>query len=284
MIKLQITDYRLQTNCNIKFTIPKKSARNFAVVISVLLVICVLSIEIFTNAYASDLESAKVYFLNGNYSAFIKEGEDIMAKTGAHSESLAELYYLLGLSYLKEGNYLRASDIFEIILKEFKAGKFTNEARIGLADVYFLKGDYDKSESYCQGLIGGSNANKMKASAYYRLSKIALKKGMTQEANGYLDRLKNDYPLSPELRINKEITGPEFYYTVQVGSFSKPANARNLSQKLAGEGYEAHIEEGISKSGAKIYRVRVGKFPSRQDAKVLEKKVSREGYPTKIFP
>jgi len=55
---------------------------------------------------------------------------------------LDELYYLLSLSYLKDGNYLRASDIFEIILREFKGSRFKEDALLALGDTYFLRGDY----------------------------------------------------------------------------------------------------------------------------------------------
>ncbi len=96
----------------------------------------------FNKAFALDLDKTRALFISGDYKAAITEGEKTMAKTTSNSLGLDELYYILGLSYLKDGNYLRASDIFEIILKEFKDTQFSADAKAGLADAYFLKGDY----------------------------------------------------------------------------------------------------------------------------------------------
>lgn len=78
-------------------------------------------------AHALDLRNAKSYFLNGDYAASIKECEKILAQT-SYSPEMDSVYYILGLSYLKEGNYLRAEDIFEIVIKEFPASTFVPDA------------------------------------------------------------------------------------------------------------------------------------------------------------
>lgn len=239
---------------------------------------------LYTNAYALDLEKLKTYFINGDYKAAISEGEKIMASVTANSSRIDELYYLLGLSYLKDGNYLRASDIFEIILGEFRDSSFRDESRLGLGDAYFLMQDYAQAEKYYTELLKDNPQNYLNAVLYYRLSQLALKKGNTEEAKKYLDMLQMDYPLSIEAKLNKELyMAQEIYYTVQVGSFSKSVNAQNLMQKLEQKGYLAYIEEAFS-GKSKIYRVRAGRFALRKDAETLENKLAGLGYPTKIFP
>ena len=235
---------------------------------------------------ALDLEKAKIYFLSGDYKSAIAEGEKLLSNYGRTSQS-DELYYILGLSYLKDGNYLRASDIFEIILAEFKDSKFKEEAKLGLADTYLLRGDLNKAQDYYEELLNTSNAG-LKARLYYRLSQVGFKKGDTAQGQEYLDKLKKDFPANPELRLNKDLSAfsdspSGFYYTVQVGSFSNSANAKNLMQALIQKGYSAYIEETNSGS-APSYRVRVGKLSSRQEAVNLENKLSQEGYPTKVCP
>lgn len=240
------------------------------------------------NCYALNLDMLKIYFLSGDYNSAILEGEKILSSYGQSSLDLDELYYFLGLSYLKDGNYLRASDIFEIILKEFKESNFKEEAKLGLGDTCFLKGDFIKAEEYYKELINSNPHTKLKAYAYYRLSQIGFKKGDTKLAKEYLDKLKQDFPASLELKLNKDLHiisdyPSGLYYTVQVGSFSRIANANNLTQKLIQNGYPAYIEEA-SFQGITSYRVRVGKLRLRQEALDLENKLSGEGYPTKIYP
>ncbi len=243
-------------------------------------------------AYALDLDKVKVNLLSAKYTEAIKEGEKILAASRANSVDLDELYYFLGLSYLKSGNYLRASDIFEIILKEFKDSWFKNQALLGLGDALFLKGDYPGAEGKYKELLNTENNQDLLPALYYRLSQAGFKQGKTEQAGEYLNKLKNDFPQSLEVRLNRELfpqpvapaqTGSVFYYTVQVGSFSNKANAGNLVKKLQGYGYPAFAEEGVSKDKIN-YRVRIGKFKSRAEAQDMEKKLSKQGYPTKIIP
>ncbi len=249
-----------------------------------LLGILCLVFGIFNNAYALNIDKAKVYFLNGDYKSAISEGEKVLTKYTAHSPDLDELYYFLGLSYLKDGNYLRASDIFDIILREFKGSHFKNEAKLALGDTYFLKGDYNKAQGYYSELIKSNPGTQLKAPLYYRFSQSALKKGDTQAAKEYLDKLKTEFPSSLEIRLNKDLYAlPDIYYTVQVGYFVNFTNARNLCDKLISKGYGAYLEEADT-SGTRAYRVKVGRLKSRPEAAQLENKLSSEGYPTKIIP
>lgn len=236
------------------------------------------------NAYCLDIDKVKIYFLNGDYKSAISEGEKALMQSDANTKDLDELYYILGLSYMKDGNYLRASDIFEIILREFKESQLKDEAKLGLGDSYFLKGDYDKAELSYSGLIESSPRTKFKALLYYRLSEVEFKKGNTQQAKEYLAKLKEYSPSSLEMNLDKDLFGSaDIYYTVQVGSFVNHVNARNLQDRLISKGFDAYFEE-IDTDGAKTYRVRVGKLKSRQDATQLENRLLSEGYPTKIIP
>lgn len=238
----------------------------------------------FNKAFALDLDKAKALFISGDYKAAISEGEKIMAKTSSNSLGLDELYYILGLSYLKDGNYLRASDIFEIILKEFKDTQFSADATAGLADAYFLKGDYDRAENIYKELLNQKQNSKLKPLLYCRLSQCSAKLGDAQGAKDYLNKLKQEFPLSLETAQGAVgITEDSFYYSVQVGSFSSSVNANNLKQELAAKGYLAFVEEASS-GNRTTYRVKAGKVHLRQEAAELEKKLSGEGYPTKISP
>ncbi|MCK9594812.1 MAG: SPOR domain-containing protein [Candidatus Omnitrophica bacterium] len=258
--------------------------------------LCVIPLS---GVYALDLEKMKACLLNADYQAGIKEGERLLSYARSNEPNLDELYYLLGLSYLKQGNYLRASDIFEIIIREFRDSRFREASHIGLGDAYFVKGDYLKAEGIYSGLLASAERTKYKAGLYYRLSQIAGKLGNPLQEKAYLEKLKAEFPHSPECLGKVDVTSlPKpmktevavpaandkgFTYTVQVGAFSTRANALRLAADLRRKGYSAYIEDSVSRN-KDIYKVKVGKLPSRPQAKDLERRLILEGYPTKIHP
>ncbi|MGD0335919.1 MAG: SPOR domain-containing protein [Candidatus Omnitrophota bacterium] len=242
----------------------------------------------FVCAYAASLDTMKVYFLNADYKAAILEGEKLLA--GAKDSSgLDELYYLLGLSYLKDGNYLRASDIFEIMLYEIKPNRFKEEAKLALGDTYLLRKEPGKAQEYYLALLQANPATKLRAQLYYRLSKTGFDTGNAQQGAQYREKLKKEFPSDVEALTNQDIcyldknTSSGTFYTVQVGYFANPSNARNLTQELASKGYPAYTEEAFI-GGKHYYRVMVGKSAVRRDTAILADKLSAQGYPTKICP
>jgi len=251
-----------------------------------ILVAWCLCVLVSLDAYALNLDKAKNYFLSGDYNSAISEGERLLASNSGAANS-DELYHILALSYMKDGNYLRASDIFEIILKEFKQSSFRDEATLGLGDTFFLRGEYDKAKAYYQELININGRGKLVPAAYYRLSQCAFKQGNPAEGKEYLNKLKEGSPLNPELLLNRDLCflpdSSDFYYTVQVGAFSSPENARRLTDKLVQNGYPAYLEE-VASPGKPSYRVRVGKFKLRKEAAQWNDKLTQEGYPTRICP
>ena len=236
-----------------------------------------------------DLSRLNRYFLQGDYKAAIIEGEKILA-TQEHSQGEDELYYLLGLSYLKDGNYLRASDIFEIIQHEFKYSRYKDDAKMSQGDVYMLLGKYPQAQECYESLLE-SSGQRLKPQLYYRLTQLSLRTGDTKKAEDYLARHKKEFPMSVESMIDADIPALEpeaqnagLFYFVQVGSFANELNAKNLTAKLVAKGFAAYIDKIASSSGDIVYKVRVGKFNSRKQAVYLGEKLSQQGYPTKVYP
>lgn len=246
-------------------------------------VICALVFGFLTEAHALNLEKAREYFLKGDYQACINECEGILARS-QYSKDLDELYYLLGLSYLKKKALLRSYDVFEILVKEFKDSYYKQDALLAQADIYFLKENYNKALFEYKQLLNVYPHSRLKVFIYFRLIKAHLKIGSWQEARNFKDKLEREFPLSFENQLAKIIYPKESYFTIQVGAFSKQSNAKNLSEELIQAGYSAFIQEKINQLGKKIYRVRVGRLSSRQEAKQLEFRLKNEGYPTKIYP
>jgi len=236
-------------------------------------------------ARAADLDELKVDFLRGNYRRVIFETQAQVDRTD--TAGAEELNYILGLSYLKEGKLEQAQDCFKRILGA-SSNKFKALASLGLADAYLTAGRFGEAQDIYAKLITDDSNSSQKAAILYRLSQLEFKKGNIQQGNDYLFKLRRDFPLSPELRLDKGLslitplvspvkdTGE---YSVQVGFFTNSSNANNLKNKLLAGNYPAYLED----SGAG-YRVRVGRFKSQKEASDLEGKLSKEGFQTKICP
>ncbi len=72
-----------------------------------------------------------------------------------------------------------------------------------------------------------------------------------------------------------------YFFSVQVGSFSKQPNAERILNRLIRNHYEAYLDKDRTK---RLFRVHVGKLVSRQEVLALEKRLKKDGYTTKIFP
>ena len=213
---------------------------------SILAAVCFFFFS-FSQAHALNIDRVKVCYLNQDYKGAIQEGNRLIAQDRYSSE----LYYFLGLSYLKEGQYLRAAESFKVVINNLKESRLKEEARIGLADTYLLKGDHNNAKNIYNEILISNPKTKFKDQIQQRLSGIEPKK--------------------------------EGVFSVQVGSFANIDNAKNLVKKLNSGGYSAYFEE-YGQGGDRSYKVRVGKLNTRQEAEGLARRLSREGHPTKIFP
>ncbi|MEW6215307.1 MAG: SPOR domain-containing protein, partial [Nitrospirota bacterium] len=66
-------------------------------------------------------------------------------------------------------------------------------------------------------------------------------------------------------------------FTVQVGSFKEPSNAKRLKKALELKYNKVHIIE-TEIDGSRYYRVRIGKFQTKDRAYRFAKSLADEGY------
>lgn len=155
--------------------------------------------------YGLNLDKVQAAFISGDYKTAISEGEEVLS--GAKKDyNLDELYYFLGLSYLKEGNLLRASDIFEIIINEFEKSRFKDKAKLGLADTYY--------SVQVGAFFSAANANNLQQELVN---------------SGY------------SAFVEETNSSDRFSYKVKVGKFRMRSDAEVLQAKLSNEGYPAKI-------------------------------------------
>lgn len=72
-------------------------------------------------------------------------------------------------------------------------------------------------------------------------------------------------------------TNPETLYRVQLGAFSKVANAKGLAAELEHDGYDAYA---VQRDG--YWRTQTGAFSKRENAERLASRLQRDGYGTYI--
>jgi len=242
-----------------------------------------LSISLFSSAFALDLRNIKTAFLKKDYKAAIQEGEKLIA-TAQGPQGLEELYYILGVSYLKEENYLRASDIFEIIIKEYNDSAFYEEASLGLGDTFFLRGKITQAKETYERLLISLKKKSLEPLIYERLIQCYLRLEDKKSADDLLNLLKQRFPdYLSMLDTSGSILTEIDFYTIQVGAFTKKINAERLLKKLTDQGYPAYIPDS-SLGQTFIYRVRVGRYRTLYEAQEVAKKLLSEGYPARIIP
>lgn len=247
-----------------------------------LLTICLL-IPIASLVSAKDLEEAQVYYLKGDYKQAVETLEKVLAQD-VDRPSAPEVYYLLGLSYLKIENHLRAGDCFDIITKEYRRSDLFESALIKLIDIDFLNGDQIKALEKSEEFLAKYPKSERISAILLRQYLANLKLGNWQEADLILSRINDLYPHSPEVEAFLEKQEIIDHFTVQVGSFKKRRNAQDLARRLKGEGFDSYISEARSRNDGLYFRVRIGRLQTREEAHSLEKRLIKQGYPTKIYP
>lgn len=229
--------------------------------------------------YADTLKKAASLYLQGSYSESINECGINIARDNSADSSL----YLVGLNFLRIKDSERAREKLTQVIENFKSSPYLEPAKLAYADTFFIEQDYAKAGQLYEDMLKADS--KLAGALLLRLNQCALKSGNWQKAREYADSLKQKYPLSLEANIlaaTANETNNQFF-TVQIGSFANPQNARKLSEKLKKSNFDVSIEE--TSSGPKtLYRVRSGKLNTRQQAESLKAALEEKGYPARIFP
>jgi tetratricopeptide (TPR) repeat protein len=238
--------------------------------------------------YAINLDGVKGHFLKSEWKDAIREGETLLAGSGRDSSDLDQLYYYLGMSYFKEGEYLRSADIFDIILKEFPKSSFAEQALRASIESYSSARDYGSAIDKCQ-LFLKKYPKSPSVTEVCRLVIINRQKMDKQNAAGASATAPQSSEMDPDLVLAKDLIEgrvkiPDTQsFWVQVGAFSSDSNADKLASKLRAVSYTAIVAHAVSK-GKSVFKVRVGPYHSKEEAQAESKKLSLQGYPTKVIP
>jgi len=229
------------------------------------------------------IKEANIIFLKGDYAALIKTAETTPTVKPLTLNEKKELLYLIGMSYIKLGNYAKAKKTFNDIL-ELKGAKFREYAYIGLADSYFLEGNFNNAINVYEYVAKTYPSSERITSVYNNLGLSYKEKKDIDKANFCFKKINEQYGSSFEAeKVTYTPTGTKpAYYIVQLGAFRSMSNAKKLVRQLSRKKYDSYIQK-INQSGRILYRVRGGKFSNKSYALRLGRRLRRDGFSVKII-
>jgi hypothetical protein len=212
-------------------------------------------------------------FFREDYALVDKLTKPLLKRTHSHPE-VDEMVYIRALSLMKLGRM----DEARLLLIELEDHGLTPDmkarAAYSLGDsYYFTDGDIKAYQNALSAYPLFEEADSVRIRIREKQA-VHAPEPIQRRATG------NYYASSPKVLRQMGVSEIPLY-SVQVGSFSKEKNAKQLLSKLMRARYDARVLKDDIKE---IYRVRVGSYVSRHDVLILERKLKKEGYPTKIVP
>ncbi len=231
-------------------------------------------------ASLADIEKS---VMQQDYEQAVALAEDFLGSAGdgaaAHQAS-----YLLGVSYLRLGEWGRASRTFKDLLKEELGKDLRDKAYIGLFDCYYQQAKYKRALKTIETLLDiGSRSNYLSL-IYLKAARVNIKLSRWKQAKEYLQRIIDRFPDSFEYHTARQLLEEEQYFAVQVGAFMERERALQVVDALQYQDHYAYIVETLDRDQRKFYRVRVGQLTVLKEAERLRKQLSQLGYPTRIYP
>ncbi|MCM8766140.1 MAG: tetratricopeptide repeat protein [Candidatus Omnitrophica bacterium] len=228
--------------------------------------------------YAEEMGYLWENFLKGDYQKVITLAEK-------NRERLSpEGYYLLGMSYLETGDSYLARKNLNLLLEKYPHSEWKESAELARGDCFLLDRDFVKAKEVYEDFIKRKRKSSLLSLAHFKLAEVKRKQGLWEEAKNTYEKISDLFPHSLEAKLSQEIiSGNEFFFTLQVGSFINKENAYRLMQELESQGFSAYISEKV-KLGQLYYRVRVGKFLTREESEKIKTNLIELGHTPHLYP
>ncbi|MFH1855596.1 MAG: SPOR domain-containing protein [Candidatus Omnitrophota bacterium] len=246
-----------------------------------LIVVVIMAIFLAKVAWGNEnLECLETDSLKENYTQVIKNAQDSMSSFPA--KELARARYLLGMAYLKTGDYQNARQNFQLVLRGEKDKSLSEEVEIAICDSYYLENNFDEAFTLYEKFLDKHKKSDFKYIVKFKMALTGLKTGDWKTAKRFLKEV-SDSP-SPDADSAAEILKEnQFYFTVQVGSFQDEENARSLARDLKKQGFDSFVAK-TRLNDLTFYRVRVGKLDDRKEVDLLTRRLKENGLPAIIYP
>lgn len=251
------------------------------IVISVMILFAILGVLIIKKAAAgNDIESLEVYILKENYSQAITSGEEILGSLSAGE--LVRAKYLLGIAYIKTGQYQDGRNYLQKALSGAREDKLRQEIELAVCDSYYIENNFDMADIYYAQFLNSHRRSDYAYVVKFKMALTAMKSGRWQEAKKLCEEVAHSSSLNSQ-DAEEILRENQFYFTVQVGSFQNQDNAYSFCGELKQDGYDAFIEKN-EHNHLVFYRVRIGKFDTRAEVEQLADNLKAKGVPVRIYP
>jgi|GEM_PF-4369635 len=161
--------------------------------------------------------------------------------------------------------------------------EWTAALRNLVGDTYYREGNWAAAQQAYQTAADAAQGQELYPLALYNVARATQYHGDLTKTREVLLEVMRLAPWSFEAESARDILNEDAYLTVQVGAFHDRANATALLKALQQRGYEAHLQEAVTRGQLHV-RVRVGRFTSYQEAAVMRDELDRLGYPARIHP
>lgn len=244
-------------------------------------------------AASTSAERAEELFLEGQYAKSMAAADRAIA---ADSGKRYELYYLKGLSAIKLNKFAEARRSFEYVIERYPRSGRALDSYVGMGDAYYLEGNTQGALRSYKAAADAFPDDKNIVVVRQRISECMSKSAALAKPREYVpapqpvESRRGTVNFTPKAKRYIQAEPPAQksaardragQFCVQVGSFSKKANASRLASKLSAKGYDAYVESPAGQAN-KLYRVRVGRAKSKEESEKLAVRLKREGYPTKV--
>ena len=167
---------------------------------------------------SSALKKAEKAFIKGEYEEALRIGSSYLTYCARPDE---EMQYLMGKALLKLKRFDEARNRFSRILNDSDDYRFLDRACIGLADSYYIEGNYKKAREHYEETAGHFPDSDDMHVIYSRLGDCCSKLNDKAASKKYYDKLLELYPHSFEAKLLMDEGSDFITYSVQVGSFKK---------------------------------------------------------------
>jgi outer membrane protein assembly factor BamD (BamD/ComL family) len=240
---------------------------------------------------------AQYHFAVGYYLTAAKDYDRLLGEY--HGSGLrAEALYWLASSKLAIGAADTAAIYFRRLIDEYPGSSMMTWGQLGLIDALYMDQAYASAKKHCDDFLRTGADDALIPIAMFRLFEIHEALGKRQQAGEILEQLVSSHPDTYQgKQARRQLTewgwsqtGPPEEpehgignYTIQVGAFSKRANAVNLESQLRSWGYQVEM---IKRAGRHrtLYLIWAGRYRTRGEALDEAKKLERDrGLPYQVI-
>lgn len=204
------------------------------------------------------------------------------------SPFLPQMLWLESKSILATGRMEQALKGFRNIVELYPPSSWAAWAQLGIAEIYFSQGSFDKSIKEYTKVIDKYAGTEAFPLALAGMSRAFEASGEKDKAVLYMNLYKERFPggIEVESQIQTQEVNPRkdsgtaekltgTKYSVQIGVFASQENADKVMKRLKSRGYSPE-QSFKTIQNKKYYVIQVGVFNSLSEAQKLREKLERE--------